>query len=138
LHAVAPHLQASEQQNLELQNRLAREARARLDAAVERAVPNYREIDQDPRWHNWLRSVDPLSGRVRQTLLDEAIAGVTPHRVISFFQQFLQSGHTAQATFHGQSSSGTSSIAGVGMQVENRHGRSRKLISSESPPKAAS
>ena len=54
LHAVAPHLQASEQQNLELQNRLAREARARLDAAVERAVPNYREIDQEPRWHNWL------------------------------------------------------------------------------------
>jgi hypothetical protein len=46
LHAVGPHLQASEQQNLELQNRLAREARARLDAAVERAVPNYREIDQ--------------------------------------------------------------------------------------------
>jgi hypothetical protein len=59
LHAVAPPLQASEQQNLELQNRLAREAQARLDAAVERAVPNYREIDQDPRWHNWLRSVDP-------------------------------------------------------------------------------
>ncbi|MGB9317977.1 MAG: hypothetical protein WCB62_23605, partial [Pseudolabrys sp.] len=55
MHAVAPHLQASEQQNLELQNRLAREARARLDAAVERAVPNYREIDQDPRWHQWLR-----------------------------------------------------------------------------------
>ena len=69
LHAVAPHLQASEQQNLELQNRLACEARARLDAAVERPVPNYREIDQDPRWHNWLRSVDPLPGRVRQTRL---------------------------------------------------------------------
>ena len=48
LHAVAPHLQASEQQNLELQNRLAREARHRLDRQVERAVPNYREIDQDP------------------------------------------------------------------------------------------
>ena len=78
LHAVAPHLQASEQQKLELQNRLAREARARLDAAVERTVPNYREIDQEPRWHNWLRSVDPLSGRVRQTLLDEASPAPPP------------------------------------------------------------
>jgi hypothetical protein len=48
LHAVARHLQASEQQNLEPQNRLSREARARLDAAVERAGLNYREIDQDP------------------------------------------------------------------------------------------
>ena len=43
LRAVAPHLQASEQQNLELQNRLTREARHRLDQQVERAVPNYRE-----------------------------------------------------------------------------------------------
>ena len=34
--------------NLELQNRLAREARARLDAAVERAVPNYRETTRTP------------------------------------------------------------------------------------------
>jgi hypothetical protein len=92
LHAVAPHLQASEHQNLELQNRLAREARHRLDQQVERAVPNYREIDQDPRWHNWLRSVDPLSGRVRQTLLDEAIASATPHRVISFFVLVLPRG----------------------------------------------
>ena len=123
LHAVAPHLQASEQQNLEPQNRLAREARARLDAAVERAVPNYREIDQDPRWHNWLRSVDPLSGRVRQTLLDEAIASVTPHRVISFFQQFLQSGHTAQATFHGQSSSGRTYTRAQIKQLYEHHRR---------------
>jgi len=120
LHAVAPHLQASEQQNLELQNRLAREARARLDAAVERAVPNYREIDQEPRWHNWLRSVDPLSGRVRQTLLDEAIASATPTGLRAL-------GAVVQAP-----------SPGVGMQVENRHGRSRKLISSEPPPKAAS
>jgi hypothetical protein len=69
-------------------------------------VPNYREIDKDPRWHQWLQTPDPPSGRVRQRLLDQAIASATPHRVISFFQQFLQSGHTAQATFHGQSASG--------------------------------
>ena len=118
LHAVAPHLQASEQQNLELQNRLAREARARLDAAVERAVPNYREIDQEPRWHNWLRSVDPLSGRVRQTLLDEAIASATPPG--------HSSSSNSSATPHTLRALGcscTSTIAGVGMQVENRHGR---------------
>ncbi len=71
LHAVAPHLQASEQQNLELQNRLAREARHRLDQQVERAVPNYREIDQDPRWHQWLlrysrRSLHSLSPNQEQ------------------------------------------------------------------------
>src|SRR5580765_2130699 len=51
LHAVAPHLQEIERQNAELRERLAREARRNLDQQVEIAVPNYREIDRDPRWH---------------------------------------------------------------------------------------
>jgi hypothetical protein len=63
LHAVAPHLQEIERQNAELQRQLAKEARRNLDAAVERAIPNYREVDRDPRWHNWLLQTDPLSGR---------------------------------------------------------------------------
>jgi hypothetical protein len=69
LHAVAPHLQAIEQQNEELRRRLAIEARRNLDAAVERAIPNYREVDRDPRWHRWLLETDPLSGVPRQQIL---------------------------------------------------------------------
>jgi hypothetical protein len=88
--ALAPKLQEIEQQNAELQRRLALEARHRLDAEVAADVPNYRDIDRDPRWHNWLRSVDMLSGRVRQQLLNEAIASASAPRVISFFRGFLQ------------------------------------------------
>jgi hypothetical protein len=62
LLAVVPHIQALDQQNAELQRRLSREARFRLDAEVERAVLNYRDIDQNPEWHQWLLTVDPLSG----------------------------------------------------------------------------
>lgn len=89
LHAVAPHLQALESQNAELQARLAREARRNLDQQVELAVPNYREIDRDPRWHRWLLGIDVLSGRVRQQLLNEAISSAAAPRVISFFRGFL-------------------------------------------------
>jgi hypothetical protein len=48
VHAVAPHLQNLEQQNAELRQRLAVEGRHSLDQRVERAVPNYREIDRNP------------------------------------------------------------------------------------------
>ena len=58
LHAVAPHLQEIQQQNAELAKRLAIEARRNLDQAVERAIPNYREVDRDPRWHRWLLEID--------------------------------------------------------------------------------
>jgi hypothetical protein len=95
LDAVAPHLQNLEAQNHELNRRLAREARARLDMRVEQAVPDYRTIDADPRWHQYLLGVDSLSGRQRQTLLNEAIANVDAPRVIAFFRTFLREAGTA-------------------------------------------
>ena len=95
--ALAPTLAQIEQQNADLRERLAREARRGLDQRVELAIPNYREIDRDPRWHKWLLGVDVLSGRVRQTFLNEAISAADAPRVISFFRGFL---HEEQATGH--------------------------------------
>jgi hypothetical protein len=88
VHAVAPQLQHLGQQSAELMQRLARETRARLDREVEAAIPNYQEIDNDPRWHQWLRGVDPLNGRIRQELLNDAIAAGSSTRVVAFFRGF--------------------------------------------------
>jgi hypothetical protein len=85
---VAPHLQNLEQQNRALQQRLAKEARHRLDAQVERAAPNYREIDRDPRWHRWLLGIDAHTGQIRQRILDNAIASGSAARVAAFFNVF--------------------------------------------------
>jgi len=104
LDVVAPQLQNLEAQNHELQRRLAREARHRMDAAVEAAIPNYRTIDQDPLWHQFLLTVDPLSGRQRQVLLNDAIANADAGRAIAFFRTFLQQGGaTSHASSHGSS-----------------------------------
>jgi hypothetical protein len=99
--AVAPHLQNLEQENARLQHWLGVESRHRMDREVEAAVPNYREIDADPRWHNWLLSTDPLSGRQRQLLLNEAIRAGATARVVSFFRQ-----SASQASYYGAPSSG--------------------------------
>jgi hypothetical protein len=90
MQVMVPELQEVKQQNAELQRRLAIEARRRLDQAVEIGVPNYRDVDRDPRWHRWLLGIDTLSGRVRQQLLNEAISAAAAPRVISFFKGFLQ------------------------------------------------
>jgi len=90
LQAVQPQIQEVEQQNAALRKQLAIEARRRMDQAVELGVPNYKEIDRNPRWHRWLLGVDVLSGRVRQQLLNDAISGGSAPRVISFFKGFLQ------------------------------------------------
>jgi hypothetical protein len=95
--ALSPELQEIKQQNAEMQRRLAVEARRNLDQRLELAVPNFRDVDRDPRWHRWLLSLDMLSGRVRQQLLNEAISAADAPRVISFFRGFLQE---EQATGH--------------------------------------
>jgi hypothetical protein len=103
---VAPQLQRIEEENARLREQLAREARRGLDQQVELAVPNYREIDRNPRWHDWLVGIDVFSGRVRQQLLNEAIASANAPRVISFFRGFLQeevaTGHSEPAPFSHQ------------------------------------
>ena len=88
MEALSPELQRIEQQNIELQRRLAVESRRRLDGEVARAVPDYQEVDRNPRWHRWLLGIDSLSGRVRQTLLNEAISAADPARVKNFFDMF--------------------------------------------------
>jgi hypothetical protein len=95
LHAVAPHLQNLEQQNAELQRRLAQEARRNLDQRVERAVPNFREVDRDPNWHQWLLGVDALSGCMRQQLLNGAVASGSESRIAAFFRKFQQEAGTS-------------------------------------------
>jgi hypothetical protein len=107
-HALSPQIERIEQQNRDLQYRLGIEARARLDAAVEKAVPDFREIDRDKRWHRWLSSPDPLSGRIRQEWLNDAIRTGATNRVIRFFQEFKQ-----QAAGQGASQSyGQASLSG--------------------------
>src|SRR4051812_11558052 len=88
LQAVTPRIQEIEQQNANLRQQVARERRRALDQAVELSVPGFREIDRNPRWHRWLLGIDVLSGRVRQTLLDEAVSAGAAPRVISFFKSF--------------------------------------------------
>jgi hypothetical protein len=98
LEVVAPKIVEIEERSAELQRQLVREQRANLDRMVEMAVPDFRQIDRNPRWHRWLLGIDLLSGRVRQTLLNEAVASASAPRVISFFNGFKQeeaaTGHT--------------------------------------------
>jgi hypothetical protein len=63
-------------------------------------VPNWREINRDPRWFGWLNSPDVYSGYLRQELLNDATAKGDADRVISIFKGFIReagAGQPAQA-----------------------------------------
>ena len=146
----APHLQTLEQQNAELQQRLAREARRNLDAAVERAIPNCRELDRDPNWHRWLLQPDPYAGVPRHRLLDDAIASGDANRVVASFAASSErpavrklAGNPGRrparpSILASRSSSCTRRIVGVRMPAVKSNGRGRKPISLQRVGKVAS
>jgi hypothetical protein len=89
LHAMTPELQRLDAQNESLSQQLAQERRRGLHQTLDSSLPNWREIDDDPRWRQWLLLSDPLNGRPRQALLNEAIARGDATRVLTFFRGFL-------------------------------------------------
>jgi hypothetical protein len=89
MHATAPELQRIDAQNAELRQQLADSRQRMLYQALDSSLPNWREIDTDPRWRQWLLFSDLLNKRPRQALLNEAIAAADVGRVLSFFRGYL-------------------------------------------------
>lgn len=51
-----------------------------------RAVPNWREVNDNADFQDWLLNIDPLSGISRQTILDDAQRNLDVPRVVNFFR----------------------------------------------------
>lgn len=54
-------------------------------------VPNWREINDDVGFQHWLLEIDPLTGKDRQTYLEDAQRALDVNRVSAFFRTWLES-----------------------------------------------
>src|SRR5262249_4573762 len=102
LHAVAPELQRLHEENQQLHDQLNSATKMAIDRELDAAVPNWREINNDPRFHSWLLQPEPYSGIIRDRLLKDAAHAANAQRVASFFKGFLReqgaAGQTPQRT----------------------------------------
>jgi len=89
LHALAPELQRINDQNESLKQQIAEDRRRGLYQTLDAQIPDWRQIDNDPRWRQWLLFSDPYNKRPRQALLNDAITANDAARVLSFFRGFL-------------------------------------------------
>jgi hypothetical protein len=88
--AMAPVLNRLEQENQELREEVQRNTRSATDRMLDEQVPNWREVNRNPRFHSWLLLPEPYSGIIRDRLLKDAAAAGESSRVVSFFQGFLR------------------------------------------------
>ena len=89
-HAVSPELQRLHEENQDLQDQLNSATKLSLDRELDREVPDWRQINGDPRFHAWLLLPETYSGVIRDRLLKDAAAAGDAQRLINFFRGFLR------------------------------------------------
>lgn len=87
--AVSPDLSRVEQENQRLRAEVAQTKRAGVYEALDAQLPNWRQINNSPRFKQWLRLPDLYSGRVRIEMLNEALQAAQTPRVLQFFKGFI-------------------------------------------------
>src|SRR5215471_15350343 len=88
-HVMAPELQQLHDENQQLREEVTRAAKTTIDQYLDANVPNWREINNDERFHQWLLMPEPYSGVIRDRLLKDAAHAANAPRVASFFKGFL-------------------------------------------------
>lgn len=72
-----------------VERRLAQSEHDKFFAQVDAAVPNWREIDTDPKWLGWLEEYDPMLGAPRQAAMNEAVRTRDVSRAAHLFNTYL-------------------------------------------------
>lgn len=88
LEAVAPTLTALQQENQQLRQAVTQQRTHTIYEKLDAGLPNWREINQNPRWLAWLRLRDFNSSPVRQEQLNRSMQAADAPRVLAFFQRF--------------------------------------------------
>ena len=95
--ALSPAVQTLAQQNREIQQRLQKLQARDIYAALDQAQPDWRAINRDPAFWDWLRQPGELSGVEKQRHLNDAFSVGDASRVLAFFRGFLAAGGGQQS-----------------------------------------
>lgn len=91
LEAVAPEIERLALETKNIKQQVKRTTTSTVAQSLDAEVPQWRQINTDPKFKNWLRLRDIYSNQVRQDMLNTAHASADAARVVAFFKGFLES-----------------------------------------------
>lgn len=90
MQELQPVLEKTKKQVTEVAGSVHQSAQERFFGELEKAVPDWQQINTDPRWLEWLGEVDQLSGVPRQVYLDNASHKLDYGRTAALFNAFKE------------------------------------------------
>jgi hypothetical protein len=87
--AVAPDLQQVSQQARQANQAVRQTSQQRMEMDLDRSLPQWRELNTNPRFKQWAGLRDVYSNQVRKNLINDAAKAADAPRVAAFFQAFL-------------------------------------------------
>jgi hypothetical protein len=70
----------------------------RCETNMDRMMPDWRAVNVDRGFIDWLQLIDPFSGRTRQSLINEAYGAGDAPRTVAFFQAYANEHTTVSQT----------------------------------------
>jgi hypothetical protein len=92
-----PVVQDMQRQNQQLRSELQRVKANDVYSTLDQFLPEWRSVNQNQDWKDWLSEPDIYNGVSRQQLLNQAFASGDAGRVLAFFRGF-QAENTQQPT----------------------------------------
>ncbi len=86
---VAQRVESVANQASSTAQRIVKQDQAAVHDMLTDQVPNWKQLDTDDGFINWLDQKDPFSGRVRGEMLNEAYRAHDAPRVVAFFKSYL-------------------------------------------------
>lgn len=106
-------------------------AEEKFFAQLENAVPDWAQVNDSPRFHEWLLTPDEMTGITRQTYLADARNSLDLRRVVSVFNTWKRETGVAPTVAPQQQSTQTSNVSRLERQIAP--GRTNAATAAPSP-----
>jgi hypothetical protein len=97
LDALGPEVRQLQQENQHLRAMAQQAQHAAIEQALDRSVPDWRAIYQNPAFSQWLSQPDYYSDEIRSQLMRRAVADGDSARVCAFYRGFQQADRAPHA-----------------------------------------
>jgi hypothetical protein len=137
---LTPVVKQYEAKIAELENRLqgltgvvAQDSHTKLLSSLDTKMPNWRDLNTNEEFLDWLKLPDPFSGAIRHDMLKAAYAQGNASRVLAFFNGFLAE-EAAVAPAKGEPDNSVTRVTKVPLENFAAPGRAKTAAGSNGTP----